>query len=184
MEIGDLKYPYYIGPFIEEYRKLDPESPAAKQLRNLISVNVSDSTTLCLLLGVESTRLDSLYPGMGKSGYSTMETIDSFLAKYGGNNGSIPGAYMPEIPVEDHSQPVEPPKEKHAKKQQQTTEISDSQLKTKLTELIKEKRFEAALQIIEQQNLINPKKNIYFADQIRFLKKLIKIKNSQNNNQG
>ena len=39
---------------------------------------------------------------------------------------------------------------------------------------IKEKKYEEAIGILEKLNLINPKKSIYFADQIRFLKKIIK----------
>ncbi|MCI6550196.1 MAG: tetratricopeptide repeat protein [Prevotella sp.] len=45
---------------------------------------------------------------------------------------------------------------------------------------IKQGRYERALTIIQQLNLNYPKKNAYFADQIRFLKKLI-INNKKNN---
>ena len=38
---------------------------------------------------------------------------------------------------------------------------------------IKQKRYEKALQIIKNLSLKYPEKNIYFADQIRFLEKLI-----------
>ncbi len=40
-------------------------------------------------------------------------------------------------------------------------------------QLIKEKKFKEALAILEDLNLNNPKKSVYFADQIRFLKKII-----------
>lgn len=40
---------------------------------------------------------------------------------------------------------------------------------------IKEKKYEEAIEILEKLYLINPKKSVYFADQIRFLKKVIKI---------
>lgn len=43
---------------------------------------------------------------------------------------------------------------------------------------IKQQRYEKALEIIQRLNLNNTKKNAYFADQIRFLKKLI-INNSK-----
>ena len=38
---------------------------------------------------------------------------------------------------------------------------------------VKQHRYDKALEIIEKLNLKYPKKNIYFADQIRFLQKLI-----------
>ncbi len=40
-------------------------------------------------------------------------------------------------------------------------------------QLIASKRFEEALALLEHQNLTNPEKSIYFADQIRYLRKLI-----------
>lgn len=44
---------------------------------------------------------------------------------------------------------------------------------------IKQGRYEKALEIIKRLNLNNPKKSVYFADQIRFLEKLI-INNNKN----
>ena len=44
---------------------------------------------------------------------------------------------------------------------------------------IKQGRYSKALEIIKRLNLIYPKKNAYFADQIRFLEKLI-INNNKN----
>lgn len=41
--------------------------------------------------------------------------------------------------------------------------------------LIKEGKYEEAIVILEKLNLINPKKSIYFADQIRFLRRITKI---------
>ena len=39
--------------------------------------------------------------------------------------------------------------------------------------MISEKKFREAIEILKKLNLINPKKSIYFADQIRFLEKVI-----------
>nr|MBP9637949.1 tetratricopeptide repeat protein [Bacteroidaceae bacterium] len=38
---------------------------------------------------------------------------------------------------------------------------------------VKQKRYDKALEIIRSINLKNPKKSAYFADQIRFLEKLL-----------
>ena len=83
---------------------------------------------------------------------STLETIDNFLSKFAPAN--MTAQYMPEKPAE--STPAE-----------------------KLKQLIKNQKYTEALEIIEQQNLNNPQKNIYFADQIRFLRKLIDIENKK-----
>ena len=48
-----------------------------------------------------------------------------------------------------------------------------------LRELIKNHKYSDAIAIIEHRNLINPQKNIYFAHQIRFLKKLIEIQKNK-----
>jgi hypothetical protein len=48
----------------------------------------------------------------------------------------------------------------------------------KAKKLIVEKNFPAALAILREINLNNPKKSVYFADQIRFLEKI--IENSKN----
>ena len=46
-------------------------------------------------------------------------------------------------------------------------------LEEKAKQLIKEKKYRQAIELLNQLNLINPKKSIYFADQIRFLEKII-----------
>ena len=43
----------------------------------------------------------------------------------------------------------------------------------KIQWLMKQKKYEEALTILRDLNLNNPKKNVYFADQIRFLEKIV-----------
>jgi len=58
------------------------------------------------------------------------------------------------------------------------TDESDLELKSitlQIKNLIKYKSYQEAISILETLNLNNPKKSVYFADQIRFLKKVIDI---------
>ncbi len=48
-----------------------------------------------------------------------------------------------------------------------------SELENESKRLIKENKFKDALVILEELNLNNPKKSVYFADQIRFLKRIV-----------
>lgn len=58
--------------------------------------------------------------------------------------------------------------------------VEDGYLTMTLAKIyIKQQRYEKALEIIRKVNLNNPKKNSYFADQIRFLQKLIANKNHE-----
>ena len=79
---------------------------------------------------------------------STMDTIDSFISKFSPKSQSQ-GYLQSEI------------------KQKNENDV--------VVQLIKNQRYAEALKIIERLNLNNTEKNVYFADQIRFLKKLIAI---------
>ncbi|MEI8085742.1 MAG: hypothetical protein WCG93_05960 [Paludibacter sp.] len=51
----------------------------------------------------------------------------------------------------------------------ENVEISENEAK----KLIKERKYKQAISILRELNLSNPKKSVYFADQIRFLEKVI-----------
>ena len=61
----------------------------------------------------------------------------------------------------------------HSNTEAETEEDKDYFTETLARIYIKQGRYEKALEIIKRLNLNNPKKNAYFADQIRFLEKLI-----------
>lgn len=151
--------PYYLPPLIKEYKSLDRNSAQAKKLRLKIAVNIGDKEVLRKILGVTPEKLSGK-----KQTKSNMDTIDSFLNKFGSN--LAPSGYIPEEPD------LKSPKPKI-----KSTAANDSELK----KLIKSHAYEEALKLIEAQNLINPQKSIYFAHQIRFLKKLIAIENYKTN---
>lgn len=152
------KYPYYIVPEVEAYRKLNPTSEEARNLSRLIAANVGDLASLRLILGIDPPEFASFYPDMEISTPSTLDTIDSFLDKFGSD---IPSeGYVPEEIPADESEPKD------------------------FSTLMKEKDYEGALKFIESQNLNNTDKSVYFAHQMRFLKKLIAIENYRNQTKG
>jgi hypothetical protein len=60
------------------------------------------------------------------------------------------------------------------KEESEVAELDDSYFTETLAKIyIKQRRYGKALEIIRKLNLKYPKKSIYFADQIRFLEKLV-----------
>lgn len=149
-----LKYPYFIVPEVEKYRALDPLSEEARKLSRFLAVNIGDYASLRLVLGIDPPDFAKFYPDMETPAPDTLDTIDSFLDKFG---TKMPAAgYMADYEKEEAS----------------------------FKELIRQKRYGEALALIERQNLINPQKSIYFAHQMRFLKKLIAIENYRKQTEG
>lgn len=159
-----MEYPYYIIPDIEEYRKLDPESEEAKILSRRIAANIGDHEVLRRVLGKDTPEVADYYPDLQNNTPSTLDTIDSFLDKFGGNissDGYLPGN-------DDIKEVVE-----------EKEELPDT-----FQDMVKKGLFEEAIQLIERQNLNNPQKSIYFAHQISFLKKLMAINKYRKQTQG
>ena len=176
-----MKYPYYIVPEIEEYRKLDPNSEEARKLSRFIAANIGDYASLRLVLGIDPPEFARFYPDMETATPSTMDTIDSFLDKFGGNlphdSEPVPGFsgyVLEDIPVTDEAD----------SEVDETEVLEDSEDTENLGNLIKNKKYLEALQLIERQNLNNPQKSIYFALQIRFIKKLMALKSYKNKTKG
>ena len=109
--------------------------------------------------------------------------IDSFLEK----SSTEPLLSQPSSVVESEEKPLmveEEEKEKQtlvvgeneAEEEEASTEILDDEsyfTETLAKIYVKQQRYSKALEIIRRLNLKYPKKNAYFADQIRFLEKLI-----------
>ena len=172
--------PYYIVPDVETYKSLDPESEEAKKLSRKIVANIGDLFSLRQILGIDPPEFAKFYPDMEAATPSTLDTIDAFLDKFGNNN--TPAGYVPE-PLEEL--PVQEPElaSKDTGMSHETQIESNDSFKD-WDKLIKERKYREALQLIEAQNLNNPQKSIYFAHQIRFLKKLISIENFKNKTKG
>ena len=159
-----MEYPYYIIPDIEEYRKLDPESEEAKILSRRIAANIGDHEVLRRVLGKDTPEVADYYPDLQNNTPSTLDTIDSFLDKFGGNISS--DGYL--LGNDDIKEVVE-----------EKEELPDT-----FQDMVKKGLFEEAIQLIERQNLNNPQKSIYFAHQISFLKKLMAINKYRKQTQG
>lgn len=102
---------------------------------------------------------------------ATAEAIDAFLSHY------APGAGLdlPPLPYSPgESLPADPG---HDDVEQPIDHVIPEE---KARNLIKNRKYAEALAIIEDLNLNNPEKSIYFADQIRFLKKLVIIQTKAN----
>lgn len=97
------------------------------------------------------------------------ELIDSFIES---GNERI-GRLTPEQVGKGRDTDQEEPERKHTAEVDHGT-LDDSYFTETLAHVyIRQKRYEKALEIIRSLSLKYPKKNIYFADQIRFLEKLI-----------
>lgn len=170
---------YYIVPDIEQYKRLPKDSDKAKALSRKIAANIGDYASLRLILGIDPPEFAHFYPDMEVSTPSTFDTIDSFLDKFGTETPPAePIAWTPDnndTPAAEYNLADE--KEKKSKE----TGENEKPFKDIFSKLVKEQRYQEALEFIEQENLKNPNKSIYFAHQIRFLKKLIAIHNHRNN---
>ena len=155
------KYPYFINPALEALRQGDVSAEEAQRLRRLIAANVGDVPSLRMMLGIDPEEFAEFYPDHLPPSLSTADTIDSFLSRFGNPDAPTPMAAK-EIP-EPAENPIPPAK----------ISLEEPPTVSLANKLIKNHDYQDALEIIQQLILIYPEKSVYFADQIRFLKKLI-----------
>ena len=204
------KYPYFIVPAIEALASGNLDEETAEATRRLVAANIGDVAVLRLITGIDPEEFAAFYPDLSPSQLSTTDTIDTFLDKFGNPSAPAPRAAA-EIPDETvmeadtepsdttfsaidsflaavpspalppeiakmEQAPVSTPQKEE--KQPENTPISEAFAR----ECIKNHDYQRALEIIQRLSLVNPEKSVYFADQIRFLKKLI-INEARKNNQ-
>jgi len=73
---------------------------------------------------------------------------------------------------EDHAISMHKPDKKSVVQINKLAE-NDENDETRYKKLIKQKKYREAIEILKKLNLNNPKKSVYFADQIRFLEKIL-----------
>lgn len=199
---------YYIIPDIEELNsETDPER--LRMHRRRIAANIGDHDALFAILGDASGDFHDFYGVSELPNLSTVDAIDSFLERFGSVSRlpDHPSTQetVPVVPAVDYAAQLElemppqqgsdsaddatigaidafishnsPPRVKPKKepKEPETPSLSESFAKI----LIKNGNYSRALEIITQISLNNPEKSIYFADQIRFLRKVISIQGRQ-----
>ena len=156
------KYPYFIYPDVVALHKGNLTEEERKRIVRKIALNVGDEPSLRLILGIDSSDMSQLYPDMSPETPSTLDTIDTFLGKFG---NAKPTAYQFEEPEQETGEYDLPEEDNFIE--------SEQNLQKKAQICIKNKRYKEALEIITSLNLKNPEKSVYFAHQIRFLRKLL-----------
>ncbi len=103
--------------------------------------------------------------------------IDAFLAANPVAPGDTPAAAAADTAAEQQPAPEEPQsRPRHRKRPAAPAADDDSLLSESLARIfIKQGRYERAYEIISNLSLNYPKKSIYFADQLRYLRKLMLI---------
>lgn len=109
---------------------------------------------------------------------ATSSMLDSFLGAHPAPEAARrrpkPAAPAASLPASESPAASTPPTEPKATDRQRQAAPEPAQLTESLAKImIKNRNYSKALEIIEALSLNNPEKSIYFADQIRFLRKLI-----------
>ncbi len=170
----------------------DAEDDTAAKAR--IAAGLGDRDALFRLLGKDGDVFDNFYPDPRHTAPSTEDTIDAFLGKFSHGDPSreakaaeqaifnpAPDDYLSSLAAEQSepapAEDIAPAAEDEPKTGPQQT-AAEPPAPASLSEsfarvMIKNRNYGKALEIIQAISLNNPEKSAYFADQIRFLKKLI-----------
>ena len=183
-----MTQPYFIYPMLRQLESTSDRAERAR-LRQRIAANVGSPEALRDLFGLDTESLAGFYSDMSAPHLTTDDTIDTFLEQFGSRKAllpddalfpgegipgrdpllggvDIPSDYMAALEAGEIPQQEDPAPEAEAS---DNTSLSEGFARI----LIKNGNYSKALEIINELYLKNPEKSIYFADQIRFIKKLI-----------
>ncbi len=187
------KSPYCVLQYIEALRALPAEAAPEerRRLERLIEVNIGDADVLADVLGRTPVPFDNFYGDRDAETPDTGDTIQIFLSNFGQpgvSTSPIPDE-IPIAPAIDYAATILSQSPAQATEETpspaQAVEEGISPEPAPLTEslvkiLVKNGKYEEALQIITELNLKNPEKSIYFADQMRFIRKVLICKSKTN----
>lgn len=162
-----------ITKFLETYGRTDPREEAL--LERLIFNPAPDYSSI--LAREEENDLPA--PPSDPSDTSQDALISSFILKHKDDESDL----LPSVP-EAPTAPAEAPEAtpRPASSHPAPAPVHDTSLSESLAKIyIRQKRYDKAFEIIHTLSLNNPKKSAYFADQLRFLRKLMLNRDSANN---
>ncbi len=163
--------PYFILPDIEALSDCD-NADARQRLLRRIAINVGDAAARERIEGLSEADAALFATDTRLDRPSTEDAIESFLSRFGmSGEASGDADALSVAPAVDYLTLLAL-EEKQARDTEEEAEKNVQYAKM----LIKNGDYQAAYQIIEELNLKNPEKSIYFADQMRFLRKLILLK--------
>ena len=181
-----MKYPYFVYPAICELKQ-NPKPEKEARLKQFVAANVGDFDALRSLIGEQEYDFRKFYDNGGAERPSTEDTIDSFISKFGKSSDNtdtllpeegvttdyfaetgVAEILPPELEIKEKAPVIE--EETTAPEEKPASNADEEMEKAKI--LVKNRDYKGALEIMEAIYLNNPKKSIYFADQIRFVRKL------------
>ncbi|MDE5872071.1 MAG: hypothetical protein K2H22_09035 [Muribaculaceae bacterium] len=199
-----MRFPYYVIPDIRAV-STERDRKQLRIHRRRIAACIGDPDALRAILGEASEDFQDFYGSSQLPALSTSDTIDSFLEKFGSVDSESSAEQLQVVPVTppgiDYAammeresptdrisglpddatssaidaflkhQPVQRIRPKKEVKEAEKPSLTESFAKI----MIKNGNYSRALEIITEISLNNPEKSIYFADQIRFLKKVISL---------
>ncbi len=192
---------YDIFPALQQLRGEGEhhDSAADAELKRQVAINAADPRAVALYADIAGDDWAHLYPpAPAPSQPDTDSAIDIFLDTYG---AGAPGEAAliermifnptPEYLLADNSDTeatddldalIGTITEPAPNPRPQVTPARSSSLSESLAKsYIRQGRYRRAYEIISELNLNNPEKSVYFADQLRFLQKLMALQEARNN---
>lgn len=150
-----------IDTFLSTYGSISPQE---EELLNRLIFNPAPDYAQILAAEEQENLPDLSHP----TGDSEQDRLNEFIIKQKQAAGQVPGGVTPDPIARQVA-------ERHNPDVQQPEEAADNSLLSEsLAKIfVKQKHYERAYEIISHLSLNYPEKSVYFADQLRFLRKLI-----------